>query len=87
VVPLLFNFPRTGKILSVAFLPFAAWFGGSSLSLGQWWTLASAGLLSMFGSLTGAISFLLDLLKLPADLFGLFSIPRSFARNVLGWRW
>jgi Na+/H+-dicarboxylate symporter/ABC-type amino acid transport substrate-binding protein len=74
VVPLLFNFPHTGKILSLAFLPFAAWFSGISLSLGQWWTLASAGLLTMFGSLTGAIPFLLDLLKLPADLFGLFSM-------------
>src|SRR5262245_17355414 len=55
VVPLLFNFPNTGKILSLGFLPFAAWFTGGSLSFTQWWTLASAGVLTSFGSLTGAI--------------------------------
>jgi Na+/H+-dicarboxylate symporter/ABC-type amino acid transport substrate-binding protein len=74
VVPLLFNFPHTGKILSLGFLPFAAWFSGSPLTFGQWGTLASAGLLTTFGSLSGAIPFLLDLLRLPADLFGLFSM-------------
>lgn len=74
VVPLLFNFPHTGKILSLGFFPFAAWFSGTSLSFGQWWTLASAGLLTMFGSVNGAIPFLLDLLRFPADLFSLFSM-------------
>jgi ABC-type amino acid transport substrate-binding protein len=74
VVPLLFNFPHTGKILSLGFLPFAAWFSGTSLSFSQWTTLSSAGLLTMFGSLSGAVPFLLDLLRLPADLFGLYSM-------------
>ena len=74
VVPLLFNFPHIGKILSLGFLPFAAWFTGSSMTFGQWGTLASAGVLACFGSLNSAIPFLLDLLKLPADLFGLFSM-------------
>lgn len=74
VVPLLFNFPHTGKILSLGFLPFAAWFSGSSLSFGQWGTLASAGVMTLFGSINGAIPFLLDLLRLPADLFGLFTM-------------
>jgi Na+/H+-dicarboxylate symporter/ABC-type amino acid transport substrate-binding protein len=74
VVPLLFNFPHTGKILSLGFLPFAGWFSGAPLSLGQWSRLASAGLLTLFGSLSGAIPFLLDVMRLPADLFGLFSM-------------
>jgi Na+/H+-dicarboxylate symporter/ABC-type amino acid transport substrate-binding protein len=74
VIPLLFNFPHTGKILSLGFLPFAAWFSGSTLSFGQWGKLASAGVLAMFGSLSGAIPFLLDMLRLPADLFALFSM-------------
>lgn len=74
VVPLLFNFPHIGKILSLGFLPFAAWFSGTSLSLGDWGTLASAGLLTLFGSLNSAIPFLLDLFHLPADLLGLFTM-------------
>lgn len=77
VIPLLFNFPHTGKILSLAFVPFAAWFSGGSLSLAQWGTLFSAGLMALFGSLSGAIPFVLDLLRLPADLFGLFSMSSA----------
>ena len=74
VVPLLFNFPHTGKILSLAFVPFAAWFSNVDLSLGQWFSLATAGSLSMFGSINAAMPFLLDLVRLPADLFDLFTM-------------
>jgi Na+/H+-dicarboxylate symporter len=73
-VPLLYNFPHVGKILSLAFLPFAAWFTGTSLRLDQLGLLASAGPLSMFGNINAAMPFLLDLLRLPADLFGLFTV-------------
>ena len=73
-VPLLYNFPHAGKILSLAFLPFAAWFAGSALNLGQLALLASAGPLSMFGNVNAAMPFLLDLMLLPADLFQLFTI-------------
>jgi Na+/H+-dicarboxylate symporter len=73
-VPLLYNFPHAGKVLSLAFLPFAAWFTGITLSLQQLGMLASAGLLSVFGNLNAAIPFLLDLLHLPADLFELFTV-------------
>ena len=73
-MPLLFNFPHTGKILSLAFVPFAAWFSNVDLSLGQWFSLATAGSLSMFGSINAAMPFLLDLVRLPADLFDLFTM-------------
>lgn len=73
-VPLLYNFPHSGKVLSLAFLPFAAWFSGAALGPDQLATLASAGLLSVFGSINAAIPFLLDLLRLPSDLFELFTV-------------
>jgi Na+/H+-dicarboxylate symporter len=73
-VPLLYNFPHAGKILSLAFLPFGAWFSGTFLDLEQLALLVSAGPLSLFGSINAAVPFLLDLLHLPADLFGLFSV-------------
>jgi Na+/H+-dicarboxylate symporter/ABC-type amino acid transport substrate-binding protein len=73
-VPLLYNFPHVGKILSLAFLPFAAWYSGSSLGLQQVLLLITTGPLSLFGSINAAMPFLLDLLHLPADLFELFSI-------------
>ena len=73
-VPLLYNFPHAGKVLSLAFLPFAAWMSGSILSVSQLGQLAFAGVLSLFGSVNAAMPFLLDLLHLPADLFELFTL-------------
>jgi Na+/H+-dicarboxylate symporter len=73
-VPLLYNFPHAGKILSLAFLPFAAWYSGSSLDVEQMGLLLSAGPLSLFGNINAAIPFLLDLVKLPADVFELFTM-------------
>nr|WP_239492659.1 cation:dicarboxylase symporter family transporter [Luteitalea sp. TBR-22] len=73
-VPLLYNFPHAGKVLSLAFLPYAAWFAGSTLTSHQVLLLVSAGPLSLFGSINAAMPFLLDLLHLPADLIGLFTV-------------
>ncbi len=82
-VPLIYNFPHAGKILSLAFLPFAAWFAGGSLGLEQTGLLVTAGPVSLFGSINGAMPFLLDLLHLPADLFDLFSVS-SVLNSRLG---
>ena len=73
-VPLAYPFPNAGKILSILFLPFAAWFVGSPLEFEQYPMLLSVGLLSFFGSPVAAIPFLLDMLKLPHDLFPLFLV-------------
>jgi Na+/H+-dicarboxylate symporter len=73
VTPLLFNFPHVGKVVALGFLPFGAWFMGSALSFGQYASLAGAGFLSLFGNLNASIPFLLDMLRLPADLFSLFA--------------
>jgi Na+/H+-dicarboxylate symporter/ABC-type amino acid transport substrate-binding protein len=82
-VPLIYNFPHVGKILSLAFLPFAAWYSGGMLGAQQFVLLVSAGPLSLFGGINGAIPFLLDLLHLPADLFDLFSVS-SVLNSRLG---
>jgi ABC-type amino acid transport substrate-binding protein len=74
LVPTSFAFPSGAKLLSLAFIPFAAWFIGAPLAASQFPSLATAGVLSMFGSLNVAIPFLLDLVRLPADLFQLFVI-------------
>ncbi len=72
IVPTSFNFPHTGKILSLSFVLFAGWFVDARVALAEYPRLASAGLLAMFGSANAAIPFLLDLLRLPADAFRLF---------------
>ena len=72
LVPTSFNFPSAGKLLTLAFVPFAAWFVGSSISTASYPGFLVAGLLSFFGQTVMAVPFLLDLQKLPADLFQLF---------------
>jgi Na+/H+-dicarboxylate symporter len=72
IIPASFNFPSAGKLLSIAFIPFAAWFTGSPLSLGDYPRLLVTGLFSFFGHPSIAIPFLLDMLRLPGDLFDLF---------------
>ena len=72
IVPVSFNFPHAGKLLSLSFVPFAAWFSDAALTLRDYPQLFGAGLLSFFGSLNSAVPFLLDLFDLPADTFQLF---------------
>jgi Na+/H+-dicarboxylate symporter/ABC-type amino acid transport substrate-binding protein len=72
IVPASFNFPHTGKLLSLSFVLFAGWFADAALALADYPQLAASGLLTFFGSLNSAIPFLLDLFRIPADTFQLF---------------
>ena len=72
IVPISFTFPSTGKLLGLSFVLFAGWFSGVSVSLAQYPNFVVSGFFSFFGAPTVAIPFLLDLLRIPADLFELF---------------
>jgi Na+/H+-dicarboxylate symporter len=72
LVPASFNFPHTGKLLSVSFILFAGWFADAAVPLTQYPRLGLTGLLTFFGSLNAAVPFLLDLFRIPADTFQLF---------------
>jgi Na+/H+-dicarboxylate symporter len=72
IVPASFNFPHTGKLLSVSFILFASWFADVALPLADYPRLAITGLLTFFGSLNAAVPFLLDLFHIPADTFQLY---------------
>jgi len=74
IVPTSFSFPSAGTLLVLAFIPFAAWAADQPLSLGQLGSLALAGPASFFSSVMMAIPFLLDLYRLPADLFQQFIV-------------
>ena len=74
LVPTSFTFPNAAKLLSLSFVLFAGWFAGAPVPPSQLPTLAAAGVLSTFGSLNTAVPFLLNLMKLPADLFHLFVV-------------
>ena len=72
IVPASFNFPHIGKLLTISFVFFAAWFADTRIALGQYPRLVGAGLFAMFGNVNAAIPFLLDLMRIPADTFRLF---------------
>jgi Na+/H+-dicarboxylate symporter/ABC-type amino acid transport substrate-binding protein len=72
LVPTAFNFPHTGKLLSLSFVLFAGWLSGAPVALHDYPSLAATGLLSFFGSLNAAVPFLLDTFRIPADTFFLF---------------
>ena len=74
LVPTSFTFPHSAKLVSLVFILFAGWFAGAPIAAGHYPQLAGVGLLSLFGNLNTAIPFLLDLVRLPADLFQLFLV-------------
>ena len=72
IYPLIYPIPNLGKLLSLIFVPFAAWFVGSSLELADYPALLALGSIAYFGRPLIAIPFLLDVFRLPADMFQLF---------------
>jgi len=82
LVPISYPFPNTGKLLSLFFIPFAAWFVGSPLGFGDYPTLLASGLLSYFGNVAVAMPFLLDLMRLPADMFQIFLLTGVYCGRM-----
>jgi Na+/H+-dicarboxylate symporter/ABC-type amino acid transport substrate-binding protein len=72
IVPASFNFPHTGKLLSISFILFAGWFADAAVRYTDYPQLALTGLVTFFGSLNVAVPFLLDMFRIPADTFQLF---------------
>jgi Na+/H+-dicarboxylate symporter len=71
-LPIGFPFPNVGRLLALLFIPFGAWYIGRPLELGDYPALVVVGLPSLVAKVTIAIPFLLDFMRLPADLFHLF---------------
>ena len=72
LIPAAYTFPGLGNILSLTFVLFAGWYVGSPIPLSEYLLFVGAGLASLFGGTILTIQFLLDLLKLPRDLFQFF---------------
>ena len=72
LVPLAYPFPDIGRIVGLIFIPFAAWFYGSTIDLEQYPGLMGVGILGSFGKPVITIPLLLDIAELPSDIFNLF---------------
>ena len=72
LIPTVYPFPSPAVLLALSFLLFAGWYIGSDVPVDAYLNLILAGVPSLFGGTLIAIPFLLDLLKLPSDMLGVF---------------
>ncbi len=87
LMPLAYPFPNLGTFIIFVFVPFIAWYVGNPLDFIENITFLVATLLSSFVAPVTGIPFLLNLLKLPQEMFQLFVISSVYTdriRVVLG---
>lgn len=87
LMPLAYPFPNLGTVAIMVFVPFAAWYVGSILTVMDWLMLLGAGMLSSFVAPVVGIPFLMSLERVPNDMFQLFVISTVYTdriRVVLG---
>ncbi len=87
LLPLAYPFPNLGTYVILMFVGFAAWYMGRSLDVGDQLTLQLISLPSSFVAPIIGIPFLLDAMRIPADVMELFVISTVYTdriRVVLG---
>jgi len=84
IVPTSFNFPNVGKLMTLTFVPFAGWFTGFQVQAAQMPAFLSSGLFTFFGSIPVAIPFLLDQLRIPADMFQIYLVLNNLVNVRVG---
>jgi len=84
IVPSSFNFPSAGKLLALSFVPFAGWLSGFPIALSELPGYLGTGVVTFFGSTYVAIPFLLDMFRIPTDLFNMFIMVDQVVGNRFG---
>ncbi len=84
IVPTSFNFPNVGKLMTLTFVPFAGWFTGFLVPQGQMPSFLVSGLFTFFGSIPVAIPFLLEQLRIPADMFQIYLVLNNLVNVRVG---
>ena len=72
IIPICYIFPCTGKLLTILFIMFAAWFDGVAIELYRYPEFVVTSLLSFMGSANFAIPFLLNHFHISSDLFDIY---------------
>ena len=72
IIPICYIFPCTGKLLTILFITFAAWYDGVEIEFYQYPEFIATSLLSFIGSANYAIPFLLDHYHISGDLFDIY---------------
>lgn len=72
VIPIYYNLPDTGKLLSLIFVLFAAWYVGKPIPLAAYPYFGVTGFFSFLASVSLAIPYLLKTFQIQSNLFELF---------------
>ncbi len=87
LMPLAYPFPNLGTYTILMFVPFSAWYLGRSLDVGEQLLFQGSSLLSSFVAPVIGVPFLLDVMRIPADMMELFVMSTVYTdriRVVLG---
>ena len=84
LVPVSLTFPSIGKLLSLAFIPFAGWYSGNSVPFSQYPTFLFGGLASLFGDSISTMRFLLNLLGIPTDMLQIYITLEQVSASRFG---
>jgi Na+/H+-dicarboxylate symporter len=82
ILPLAYPFPDSGNVIDLIFIPFAAWFLGDALGVGDELFMLGAGFFLLFGKVFLTIPFLLNSFHIPQDMFQLFLAAGVLAARV-----
>jgi ABC-type amino acid transport substrate-binding protein len=82
IIPVTFNFPTVGKLTTLIFILFAAWFTGREVPVEEYPLLAINALMNLFGSTNLAVPSLLDSIRVPTDLFQLYVVARLLSDKL-----
>ncbi len=72
IVPASFNFPHAGKLFTITFVLFAGWFSDNPVAVSDYPLMVSSGIASLFANINLAVPFMLDVMRIPSDMFQLF---------------
>ncbi len=81
VVPMAFTLAGAGKLLGLVFVLYAGWQSGFPVSPVDYASFAGIGLFSSFAGSAVSLPFLLDLFRVPSDMFQLYLVVDSVIGN------
>lgn len=81
-LPITFTFPNLGVVLLLLFIPFAGWFTGNPIAIGDYPKMSFLGFFSFFGSVEIGLPFLLQQLRIPTDMFQLHVVTLVYVGRL-----
>lgn len=79
IVPISFSLPVGGKLLSLLFVLFSAWFSGAYIGFEDYIKLVLIGVPQLFGTSTLAMQNLLELFNVSSSMFDFFIVSENLA--------